>query len=260
VSIKLMSLALETTFQPTPKIVLLVMADRAADDGGSLYPSIKEVARKSSLSERQTQRLLQWLDEIDLIPVVGNERGGKPGDTCRRHINVSLLREYANGKPAPRFTQKTGDAKSPLCGETGDFQDTGDTKSRVTFATETGDSEVTQYISDPSISLPNTRARAKATRLPDGWTLTDELRTWAQKERPDLDADKVAEKFRDYWTALPDGPKARKTDWSATWRNFVRSERQTFARGVAAAPRSTGKHAGFDSKDYSAGVNDDGSF
>lgn len=44
-------------------------------------------------------------------------------------------------------------------------------------------------------------------------------------------ADAEAAKFRDYWSSK--GANATKTDWSATWRNWVRSalERQPTARG-----------------------------
>lgn len=46
------------------------------------------------------------------------------------------------------------------------------------------------------------------------------------QERPTWSAEhvrKVAEKFRDHWCSLS-GAKARKTDWLAVWRNWVRNE------------------------------------
>jgi hypothetical protein len=33
----------------------------------------------------------------------------------------------------------------------------------------------------------------------------------------------VAERFRDYWLAVP-GARGRKADWGATWRNWCRRE------------------------------------
>ena len=38
---------------------------------------------------------------------------------------------------------------------------------------------------------------------------------------PELDPQKVFDDFRDYWVALP-GAKGRKSDWLATWRNWLR--------------------------------------
>jgi hypothetical protein len=59
-------------------------------------------------------------------------------------------------------------------------------------------------------------------RIPDGFPAAEHL-DWCRSERPDLDAEQLREKFRDYWIGVP-GQKGRKADWSATWRNFVRGE------------------------------------
>jgi hypothetical protein len=50
------------------------------------------------------------------------------------------------------------------------------------------------------------------------------LSAWAAKERPDLDVDAVAAKFRDHWAAKP-GKAGLKLDWDATFRNWVRDEK-----------------------------------
>lgn len=69
-------------------------------------------------------------------------------------------------------------------------------------------------------------ARLSLTVLPDDW------RDWARKDRPDLDLDRVWAIFRDYWIAKP-GAAGVKTDWRATWRNWVRREQ---AGGKSHAP------------------------
>ena len=53
-------------------------------------------------------------------------------------------------------------------------------------------------------------------------TLPDEWKAFAEAEEPDLDPERLFENFRDYWTGLS-GSKAIKKDWTATWRNSVRS-------------------------------------
>jgi len=63
-------------------------------------------------------------------------------------------------------------------------------------------------------------ARLTLAKLPDDW------RGWALKERPDLDPDWVWALFRDYWIAKP-GAMGLKTDWRATWRNWVRREQSS---------------------------------
>jgi len=62
-------------------------------------------------------------------------------------------------------------------------------------------------------------------RLPPDWQLPFEWQQWAEKERPDLDLHTVACQFHDFWIAKP-GKDGRKLDWQATWRNWIRSQRQ----------------------------------
>jgi uncharacterized protein YdaU (DUF1376 family) len=72
---------------------------------------------------------------------------------------------------------------------------------------------------------PEKRAEAaRATRLPPGWFPGDVLKAWAEKERPDLDLNRVVAKFRDHWISKP-GKDGLKLDWDATFRNWVREER-----------------------------------
>jgi hypothetical protein len=68
---------------------------------------------------------------------------------------------------------------------------------------------------------PAAAGKAKATRIPDDWTLTPDLAAYAEAQLPNVDARKLAEAFTDYWRAAA-GEKARKVDWDATWRTWVR--------------------------------------
>ena len=65
--------------------------------------------------------------------------------------------------------------------------------------------------------------RALASRLPQDWVATEAHLAFCRQLRPDLDPPTVADRFRDYWVAVP-GAKGRKLDWFATWRNWVRNE------------------------------------
>lgn len=71
---------------------------------------------------------------------------------------------------------------------------------------------------------PKESSAARGTRLTDGWKPSAEDQEFCRKERPDLRWQDVAARFWDYWVAQP-GPKGRKVDWSATWRNWVRNEK-----------------------------------
>lgn len=67
---------------------------------------------------------------------------------------------------------------------------------------------------------PTKRAkRLTLQSLPEDWF------NFCRGERPDLNPKEVFDRFRDYWIAQG-GQKGCKLDWLATWRNWVRSEKQ----------------------------------
>ncbi len=74
------------------------------------------------------------------------------------------------------------------------------------------------------VAEATSRPRSRGSRLPEDWTLPDTDRQWALREKPGLDVDLEAAKFRDYWVGRS-GKDATKLDWTATWRNWVRNAR-----------------------------------
>jgi uncharacterized protein YdaU (DUF1376 family) len=80
--------------------------------------------------------------------------------------------------------------------------------------------------------------KARPTRIPDGFVPN---LIWAEQQgMTPQQAEAEAAKFRDYWASK--GSNATKTDWDATWRNWVRGalERLPQARGSPAPkPRTT---------------------
>lgn len=83
----------------------------------------------------------------------------------------------------------------------------------------------------------STRARSRATRIPDDFEPSPELIAWARTHAPTAGrADHEA--FMDHWRAAP-GQKGVKADWPATWRNWMRREHERRSRnGARASPPS----------------------
>jgi uncharacterized protein YdaU (DUF1376 family) len=72
------------------------------------------------------------------------------------------------------------------------------------------------------------KEQQRGSRLPTDWICPNPWADWARTERPDLNITKVAESFYDYWISKP-GAGGVKLNWEATWRNWVRSQKQGFA-------------------------------
>ena len=70
------------------------------------------------------------------------------------------------------------------------------------------------------------RESQRGTRLAPDFALPDEWVSFCRQQRPELDPRDVFDGFRDYWVAQP-GQKGVKTDWTATWRNWVRRQQAT---------------------------------
>ena len=90
----------------------------------------------------------------------------------------------------------------------------------------------------------------RGSRLPTDFVLHEEWIAFCNQERPDLNAHKTFDAFKDYWISAPKGIKL---DWTATWRNWVRSQSaqkqaSTFAQVKADIARTTV----VDSSDYEA--------
>lgn len=70
-------------------------------------------------------------------------------------------------------------------------------------------------------SEPRKRGTTKGNRIPEPFVVTGEMRSAITAECVGLDVDSQTRRFVDYWRAQP-GQKGVKTDWVATWRNWMR--------------------------------------
>jgi uncharacterized protein YdaU (DUF1376 family) len=98
-----------------------------------------------------------------------------------------------------------------------------------------------------SKSTGRVRGSARGNRIAPNWAPTITDYAFASSEgmtREDINRE--ADKFRDYWIAKS-GREACKLDWSATWRNWVRSDfRKRNGSGSGNASRNGGRTEAFD--------------
>ncbi len=92
------------------------------------------------------------------------------------------------------------------------------------------------------------REKSRGSRLATDAALSDEWLEEAAKIRPDLPETSIAgifAEFKDYWIALS-GQKATKTDWLATWRNWVRREKGFKSSASAPSRPPSGRQSNID--------------
>ncbi|MGE7139165.1 helix-turn-helix domain-containing protein [Luteibacter sp. NPDC031894] len=160
----------------TRKMVLLAMCDWANDEGTSCHPSMRALATRASISERQAKRVVHGLIEEGWVDVIGNEFGGAPGQTRQYRINVKAI-ETGDASV-------TGDKKSRVTNEAG--RRVTSVTGRVTSATETGDTHVTQSTIYPPLKASTKKASTSTDAPADGF---DEF--WAAYPRKDGRKDAV---------------------------------------------------------------------
>jgi len=161
-----------------------------------------------------------WLDELERESCITRYEAN--GSTFL-FINNWLIHQKIDKPSKPQFPEPSETLAKPRedsCLEGKGREGKGEEESAV----ETSPAE--RKSAKPSEAL--------GTRLAKDWQPhPDELR-WATDARPDIDLSVEVESFRDYWIAKP-GKDGRKSDWPATWRNWIR--RANPSRGHA--PKNT---------------------
>lgn len=96
-SIEVMNLVWKSSLPTTEKMVLLVIADHANDDGGNSWPSIGTIAKKASISSRSAQRYIARLAEAGWITIRPQQGGTKEMRDDRRPNLYAINLERLNG-------------------------------------------------------------------------------------------------------------------------------------------------------------------
>jgi CHAT domain-containing protein len=100
-AIKLMTLAFETPYKPTPKVILLTLCDNA-NDQGECYPSLKTLSIKSSVGTSNLNYVLNALETIQLISREQRKRKNGSNTSTLYRINLSKLLTVAHSNGEDR--------------------------------------------------------------------------------------------------------------------------------------------------------------
>lgn len=213
---------------------------------GACFPSTEAIARVSRVNDRTVRLTLKALHELGFVSSIQ-----KPGQ--KRYFTLHLdrlpvaellqestplyestpLQEVTGGTEVTPLQEVTGEGcknlqetpvknyREPLqklTPEQGNNKESNKVSNKVYDAPASDDlfDEPVQMVEKPKKKTTDRGSRLTIDALPDDW------KAFAEAEEPDLDPYRLFDNFNDYWTSVS-GTKAIKKDWTATWRNFVRS-------------------------------------
>ena len=190
---------------PTPaaKLVLLILADAHNGHTGECFPSLARIVKATGYSESSVKYAVRDLEQAGLLSrqSMADESGRTKG--VKYTLNITSGRGQ-NVTPGGQETKGEGSECDPPRGQ-----------------------NVTPHIDNREKEPGKEPGRARATRLPPGWSAPSEFIDFAIAEgftRDDI-VRRIEPTFRDHWLAAS-GASSRKADWFATWRNWVRRDAQ----------------------------------
>lgn len=203
----------ESTQTGARKLMLLAIADHADDDGRA-FPSVATLARKCGMTTRGAQKVIGALKADGELAV--RIAAGPHGANVYQIVF------------APEATQGGVNTCSGVNARSGVNRRSRRGEQAFAGPLNRRSPEPSENRQEPSEARKRAAAapeRSKrGTRLAADWTLPADWSAWAHNERPDVDPQRTADRFADYWRGMP-GAKGCKADWLATWRNWVRAER-----------------------------------
>jgi hypothetical protein len=239
VSVEAITWALKQSLpNSSAKFVLTVIANCADGKEFLAFPSIAYIAEATSQDPKTVKVNIKRLKEWGFI----EDSGKRCGSTGQVVVYRIIIGKNGPVKEAQkRSTSENG--PGPISPDNRSENGGKEVQKRQVRGPKTDHGNVSKR-NEPSgtvISSSPTAppSAARGTRLPKDWVLTKALGVWAAAEQPTWTPEhirKVAASFKDYWIAKA-GKDGLKTDWDATWRNWVRNEKALGgAQAVAGVP------------------------
>lgn len=225
------------------RLVLLALADRYNDDTGVCWPSIKTISSDIGVSVQTVHKAISDLESAGLI-TRGNPHWVAHIRADRRPtvwtLNLEMVKPTEKIEPDNHVDEALSRGKDVVTPSDSRGKDvlkprgkdvlTNGVKTCLHKPKENPKSEPKDLFTQPEVENenaqpPKKKKRSTATRLPDGWMPDEKVIAQMREECPAVNLEFEHRKFTDYWVALPDS-RARKKDWNATWRNWIRNASQ----------------------------------
>lgn len=210
-----------------PKATLLALMERMGETGGvwSCFPSMATLAADTEQTPRTVRRHVAGFEAAGLIhrEARGSEDGGR--NSNRFVLNIEALR----GRKADIMSGGVSGHPEQVSGHSEHAAPYKEHPEELPVPTR-AEVPVRSGASKP----PTT-----GVRIPDQFFVSPQMAEWAQAEVPAVNVRTETAKFCDYWRAKP-GAAARKVDWPATWRVWMRNAAEGAARANGFQRESVG--------------------
>ena len=195
----------------------------------------RKAALKMGLTVAELEKVVSRLARMKLIdcktlqPLAWNDRQAQSDSSTERTRKYREKKRAFNGKHGGDDAETSQERPSDGLEEDTDTEEEAEIEHTATVSKAVGGTPAAPSATpgapvDGDAEDERPQKAKTATRLPEGWVLPKAWGEWALSERADFteaDVRREAACFADHWHAKG-GADARKVDWQATWRNWVR--------------------------------------
>lgn len=216
---------------PSEKLVLLSLANYANKED-RCWPRQDSIAEETELSSRTVWAALKSLADKGVIQREARKRsdGTRTTDVFTLNMDGDPVAIASNSSRNPCEVQSQP-LRKPVA-----------TVATLTTFEPSIEPSIDEPLEAALAAAPPHRPPKRGTRLPEDWQPNPDDIAFAQPHLTGHEIANEAARFRDYWIAKA-GAGGVKLDWSAVWRNWIRSNCDRTRRDrerVASRPAFTG--------------------
>ena len=211
------------------KSVLVVLA-RFADDAGACYPSTQTLISKTRLSRHPVFSAIKHLENLGFIKCDKQLGRGTRYQIIVEKLDCASASLNTSAASSTSVTSSTATSATSDTSVNSSTSAASSTTTSATSGTTPVPDQAHEYIkkisrnissSDEDLFGSSPSKKTKRQKLPFE-TLPWDWFEVARRLRPELDPFAVFDDFRAYWVSPSAKGRGLKTDWSLTWRNWIK--------------------------------------
>lgn len=189
--------------------------------GHATFPKMATLRETFGMSESYIKRGIKELQEVGLIVVTKRHYSGGFVRVNSYHFPRWDPSRQVKPDPSETYRSDPGQVRSDPPGQSEAVTSPDRSDLTPPIEEEKYEEEKLEKREGPQAGSPPAKKPRRGTRLPEGWLPDPHVREAMMAECPAVDFRSEHAKFVDHWLAQP-GQKGVKSDWNATWRNWIR--------------------------------------